>query len=331
MGAPDAGHAHGTEAPRGGTRPTGVAPRRMRRTHRNGWTTWRLLVRLAVLTAVLLAADIAMAPWSVRAEIDALRLGRLPSRTNYMRAAVAAGQPVVAHAPVPLADIAPVLACAVVMAEDERYFERGALRIDELRTLGSRMLHGDFSRGGSGIAQQLARNLFLSADRTPRRKAREVALGYALARELPRVRLLEVYLNVVEWGRGTWGIEAASRRFAGTPAASLTPSRAVVLASFLPAPRRELAYVTGPLASRRQESIVRKLWRARLLSDAEYRSTLDRVREWRRVARATGDAGAAWRAVDRLMGPERAAVAVSTAQVGALPLPRLCDTRRRGT
>lgn len=316
-------------APRA-TSGTRGAPSRGRAGRGTG-TTRRFVVRLSMLSILLLAADIVLAPLVVRDEIDALRRGVVPARTNYMRAAADAGQPVVAHAPVPLARIAPVLACAVVMAEDERYFERGPLPVDELRTLGRRMLQGDFTRGGSGIAQQLARNLFLSADRTPRRKAREIALGYALARALSRTRVLEVYLNVVEWGRGTWGIEAASRRYTGMPAVALTPARAVVLASFLPAPRRELEYVTGPLASRRQEAIVRKLWRARLLSDSEYRSTLERVREWQRVARATGDARLAWEAVDRLMGPERAGFAAAPAVPGALPLARLCDVRRRGT
>jgi membrane peptidoglycan carboxypeptidase len=301
------------------------------RERRGGGTSWRLLVRLSCLTVLLLVADIAMAPWNVRQEIAALRRGQLPENTSYMRAAADAGQPVVSFRPVRLADIAPVLSCAVVMAEDERYFERGPLPLDALRTLGRRMMQGDFSRGGSGIAQQLARNLFLSADRTPRRKAREIVLGYAMAREFPRVQLLEVYLNVVEWGRGTWGIEAASHRFAATPAAQLTPSQAVVLASFLPAPRRELQYATGPLASRRQEAIARKLWRARLLSDAEFAATLDRVREWRRAARETGDARAAWAAVERLMGPERPSFAAPPADRGALPLPRVCDARRRGT
>lgn len=290
----------------------------------------RLLVRVLALAALLVLADVAYAPRAHRRQVSALS-EIPPDTTSYMRAAAGDGHPVRVHAWVPLFGIAPVAACTVVLAEDELFFESGTVDWQAQRALVRRLLRGDLSRGGSGISQQLARNLFLVPDRTPRRKAREYVLAYELSHTLPKERILELYLNLVEWGDGVWGIEAASRHYFGVGAEALTAPQAVVLATILPAPRRELQYALGRDASRRQEGIVRKLWRARLLSDTDVRETLDRIRAWRARARATGDGRSAWAGVDELMGPAPASFTASTRTPGALPLARLCDPRRRGT
>ncbi len=142
-----------------------------------------------------------------------------------MRRAARSGHPVRRLTWVPLDSIAPVAACAIVLAEDEDFFDKGTVSWRAQRVLAQRMLRGDFTRGGSGLSQQLARNLFLTADRTPRRKAREYLLAYQLSHALPKSRMLELYLNVVEFGEGTWGIEAASRRYFGVSASQLTASQ----------------------------------------------------------------------------------------------------------
>lgn len=286
-------------------------------------------VRAVVFGLLLLLADALYAARARRPEVRRL-LRERPDTTAYMRRASAAGHPVRAMTWVPLDRIAPVAACAVIVAEDEQYFDKGTISWKSQRVLLSRMLRGDFSRGGSGLSQQLARNLFLAPSRTPQRKLREYALAYELSTTLPKVRLLELYLNVVEWGEGIWGIEAASRHYVGVPAAELTPAQAVVLASFLPAPRRELQYVLGPLAGQRQAAIARKLWLARLLDDRAHGAVQERVREWRTQARVRGGARAGWEGVAAVMGPERPGFAAAPATPGALPLARLCDARRRG-
>ena len=289
----------------------------------------RLLIRVGVVGAVLLLADLAYTPVAHRPRVQALASG-VADTTAFMKRATRTGHPVRHFARTPLASIAPVAACAVVLAEDEEFFDKGTVSWRAQRVLAQRMLRGDFTRGGSGLSQQLARNLFLTGDRTPRRKAREYLLAYELSHELPKTRLLEVYLNVVEFGDGIWGIEAASQRYFGVSAAALTASQAIVLASFLPAPRRELRYVLGGMARDRQDAIARKLWKSRLLTDRDLSATLDRLREWRANARAAGDAREGWARAERLLGEEAPSFVASPSTPHALPLARLCDPRRRG-
>ncbi len=288
-----------------------------------------MTVRISAIAAILFVADLAWTPSAYRRRVQSLA-SVMPDTTAFMRRAANAGHPVREYAWVSLDSIAPVAACAVVLAEDEEFFDKGTVSWRAQRVLAQRMLRGDFTRGGSGLSQQLARNLFLSADRTPRRKAREYLLAYELSHALPKTRILELYVNVVEFGEGTWGIEAASQRYFGVPAAALTTTQGIVLASFLPAPRRELRYVLGPMARQRQEAIARKLWKARLLSDRDLSATLDRLRAWRTEARAAGSARDGWVRAEELLGDEAPSFAASPSTPGALPLARLCDARRRG-
>jgi monofunctional glycosyltransferase len=104
--------------------------------------------------------------------------------------------------------------------------------------------------GGSTITQQLAKNLFLSGERTALRKAQELVLTYGLEALLDKPRILEIYLNNVEWGEGVFGAQAAAHYYFGVDAARLLPSQAARLAVLLPAPKRleknhNSAYVTG--------------------------------------------------------------------------------------
>ncbi len=93
-----------------------------------------------------------------------------------------------------------------------------------------------FKRGASTVTQQLAKNLFLSEDRNFLRKGREAAYTYFLERELSKKRILEIYLNVIEWGDGIYGAEAASRAYFKKSAADLTPSDAAFLSAMIPSP-----------------------------------------------------------------------------------------------
>src|SRR5919205_2289488 len=94
----------------------------------------------------------------------------------------------------------------------------------------------NFKRGASTITQQLAKNLYLSSERTFARKAKEAAITYYLEKTLSKCRILEIYLNVIEWGDGVYGAEAAAQVYFHKPAAALTPQEAAFLSAMIPSP-----------------------------------------------------------------------------------------------
>ena len=136
--------------------------------------------------------------------------------------------------------IAPSLQRAVIAAEDARFFDHRGVdwdAIERARDFNAR--HGDAPRrGGSTITMQVARNVFLWQGKSYVRKVLEVGVAYALELAWGKRRILEVYLNVVEWGPGLYGAEAAARRTFGIPAARLDDREAALLAAVLPNPRR---------------------------------------------------------------------------------------------
>ncbi len=148
---------------------------------------------------------------------------------------------------VPYARISPNLVRAVIAAEDVRFwthpgFDRVALRM----ALRHDLEQGDFARGGSTITQQLAKNMFLSPSKNPVRKAQELIVALEMERVLGKRRILELYLNVIEWGDGIYGAEAASRHYFQKPARTLTPEEAAFLAAIIPSPRRVFNPSTSP-------------------------------------------------------------------------------------
>jgi monofunctional biosynthetic peptidoglycan transglycosylase len=115
-----------------------------------------------------------------------------------------------------------------------------------------------FKRGASTITQQLAKNLYLSSERSFIRKAREAAITYFIERNLTKRRILELYLNNIEWGDGIYGAEAAARTYFGKSAANLTPQEAAFLSAIIPNPRTEFNPKLHPQrVARRQRIILR--------------------------------------------------------------------------
>jgi monofunctional biosynthetic peptidoglycan transglycosylase len=129
---------------------------------------------------------------------------------------------------------------AVLVAEDINFFSHRGFELTEIRaTLEEALEEGELPRrGASTITQQLARNLWLSPSRNPVRKLKEAVLTWQLERSLDKRRILELYLDVAEFGRGLYGVGAASRRYFGKPAALLDPDEAAQLAASLPSPSR---------------------------------------------------------------------------------------------
>ena len=114
-------------------------------------------------------------------------------------------------------------------------------------------------RGASTISQQVAKNLFLWPGQSWFRKGLEAGVTVLIELAWPKRRILEVYLNVAEFGRGTWGVQAASRRFFRKDASRLTPAEAALLAAVLPSPRRYRADAPGPYVRKRQAWIQRQM------------------------------------------------------------------------
>ena len=158
----------------------------------------------------------------------------------YVRRIGARGQkPSVAMSWVGLEEISPHLRHAVLIAEDQRFYRHRGVDWEELKkALRYNLRKGQMARGASTITQQVARNLFLSPRRSAWRKLKEILIARHLERSLEKDRIFEIYLNIVEWGEGIFGAEAASRKYFGKPASQLSPKEAVDLAASLPSPYR---------------------------------------------------------------------------------------------
>jgi monofunctional glycosyltransferase len=139
---------------------------------------------------------------------------------------------------------------AVVAAEDDKFLGHKGFDWEAIRKAYERNLReGTIVFGGSTITQQLAKNLFLSGERAWWRKLQEAAIAVMLETIMTKRRILEIYLNVIEWGEGVFGAEAAARHYFGVSAANLTPEQAARLAAMVPSPRqyspgRETTYLT---------------------------------------------------------------------------------------
>ena len=158
----------------------------------------------------------------------------------------------------------------MVVAEDIRFFAHGGVDLGEVEDALERAVERkELPRGASTITQQLAKNLWLTPSRSPLRKGREAILAWQLERTLTKRRILELYLNVAEFGPGCYGVEAAARRYFGKSAADVTPLEAAQLAASLPNPRVWHPGSTGrgyqAYVSRILRRVERADWLGRLL------------------------------------------------------------------
>ena len=156
--------------------------------------------------------------------------------------------------------VSPELKRAVLVAEDDAFFQHEGVDLAQLQeSLEIDWAKGKFTRGASTITQQLAKNLYLSPSKNPLRKLRELIIARRLEAELKKARILELYLNVIEWGDGIYGAEAAAQTYFRSPAAQLDPNEAALLAGAIINPRLlNPARPTGRLL-RRQQLILRRM------------------------------------------------------------------------
>ncbi|MBI3288274.1 MAG: monofunctional biosynthetic peptidoglycan transglycosylase [Elusimicrobia bacterium] len=149
---------------------------------------------------------------------------------------------------------------AVVTAEDDVFWRHDGVDWDALRAAWEKDRQaGRLAAGGSTITMQLARNLYLSPSKNPLRKAKEILIARRLERELGKRRILELYLNTAEWGKGIFGCEAAARSYFDKACADLDPEESVALAVVLPNPRRWDPAKRGPYVERNSKRIIGRM------------------------------------------------------------------------
>ncbi|MDQ7836761.1 MAG: monofunctional biosynthetic peptidoglycan transglycosylase [Humidesulfovibrio sp.] len=143
---------------------------------------------------------------------------------------------------VPISQVSPALLKAVLIGEDDKFYQHEGFDFDAMeQAMEKNMKAGRFKAGASTISQQLTKNLFLSPEKSLTRKFKEAILTWRLERALSKRRILELYVNVAEWGDGIFGIEAAARHYFHKPASQLSTMEAARLAAVLPNPIRFVA------------------------------------------------------------------------------------------
>lgn len=149
---------------------------------------------------------------------------------------------------------------AVIVAEDGTFYSHSGIDWFEVQESIERDLREHrAARGASTITQQLAKNLYLSTSKDPVRKVKEVIITLLMEHDLSKDRILELYLNVIEWGNGIFGIEAASEAYFGKSVAELTLDEAVRLAAVIPSPLRHRPDVDSRYVLRRKDIVLRRL------------------------------------------------------------------------
>lgn len=166
---------------------------------------------------------------------------------------------------VPYSRISNNLKRAVISSEDDGFSEHEGVDWEAIqKAYEKNQKKGKVVSGGSTITQQLAKNLFLSGERSYVRKGQELIITYMLEFCMDKERILEIYLNVVEWGVGVFGAEAAAQHYYGISAAALSPSQAARLAVMLPKPRYFDKHTGSSYLQRRSELILRRMNSAEL-------------------------------------------------------------------
>lgn len=222
------------------------------------WLVWYpLLLALIALTAVQFWFLVHIWHWSnhspestafMRSRLEILREDDPKARLNYIW--------------VPYHRISGHLKRAIVSSEDARFMHHRGFDWDAIQRAHVRNLReGEIVHGASTITQQLAKNLFLPGERAWWRKAQEAVIAVMLETVLTKRRILEIYLNVIEWGDGVYGAEAAARHHFSEPATSITPGQAARLAAMVPSPR---SYSPG------RETVYLQRRSATILSEMEY-------------------------------------------------------------
>ena len=180
---------------------------------------------------------------------------------------------------VSLADVPPLFLRTLLLGEDANFFGHRGIDLSELPlAMAANFARGNLARGASTLSQQLAKNLFLSRRKTLGRKLEELSLALLLDSTLGKQRVLEIYLNVIEWGPGLYGLRPAARHYFGKEPSALTPKQMVFLVSLIPGPvKYQQSFATGsptPFFEGLMTALLAKLRSVGALSEGEYETAL---------------------------------------------------------
>ena len=268
-------HGSGEERPRrprpaGDGRPT--RKRRRRRGAKRG-RFGRVVYWGAVAGLWLLIAAIGGVAF-IGARLPPIQSLEVPKRPPSIKIVDLRGHPLATRgdmggAVVPLKDLPRTVPQAFIAIEDRRFYSHhGVDPIGIARAMVANILHRGVSQGGSTLTQQLAKNLFLTQERTLTRKVQEVALALWLERKFSKTQILEMYLNRVYFGAGAYGIEAAAQRYFDTPAQKLTVAQAAMLAGLVRSPSRLAPSRNPDGAERRAQVVLAAMVEMKFLNDS---------------------------------------------------------------
>ncbi|MDP1677458.1 MAG: monofunctional biosynthetic peptidoglycan transglycosylase [Bacteroidota bacterium] len=160
----------------------------------------------------------------------------------------------------PISRISKNLINAVIVSEDGMFYEHEGVDWYELEeSIKKNLAKGKAARGGSTISQQLSKNLYLSTSKDPVRKLKELIITLRMERTLSKRRILEIYLNVIEWGNGVFGVEAAAKKYFGKSASQLSREEAAQMAAVIPSPRKYQPNVMTRYVARRSSIILNRM------------------------------------------------------------------------
>ncbi|MGI5865132.1 MAG: monofunctional biosynthetic peptidoglycan transglycosylase [Myxococcales bacterium] len=243
-------------------------------------------LRWGPILALALAAWAGYEVWTLPSgeELRALE-SKTPAETALMRArkneALEEGRPArFARRVVRSSQIAPVVLAALVASEDARFFEHQGFDLRQVHAaVRASVFEGKRLRGASTLTQQLAKNLYLSESRSVLRKLKELWIAWRMEQTLSKRRILELYLNVVEWGDGVFGVEAAAWAHLGKSASQVDLAEAAALVAMLPNPRR-----IGPrnprVLYRRALHVLERIENERLARPADIERARERLAAW---------------------------------------------------
>ena len=225
------------------------------------WIRAHKIRTFLILVVLVIIAEMATIPFFAISRLS----GEHPDRTALMKQrleeAGEEGKPlaIVQHW-ISISRLPQHLLNAVIVAEDGTFYRHSGIDWFEVQESFSRNVdEGRFARGASTITQQLAKNLYLSTSKDPIRKIKEVIITLLLEQQLSKQRILELYLNCIEWGRGIFGVDAAARKYFGKSAALLTLDESTRLAAVIPSPLKHRPDQNSRYVLRRQQIVLRRM------------------------------------------------------------------------
>ena len=280
----------------------------------------RLFYWAAVLGLWAAIAVVGVIVW-VGAHLPAIQSLEIPNRPPTIQitgfdGSVLATRGEMAGANVALKDLPPYLPKAFIAIEDRRFYAHyGVDPVGIARAAVANILHRGVSQGGSTLTQQLAKNLFLTQERTLQRKLQEVELAFWLERKHSKSEILELYLNRVYFGSGAYGVEAAAQRYFGKSAKNVTIAEAAMLAGLVKSPTRLAPNRNPEGAEKRAQTVLSAMADAKFITDAQAQASIGHPSYHVKAAGAgTVNYVADWigEVLDDLIGPVEQSIVVET-------------------